>query len=423
MALAAITFAATYFAPFARKKLALLGGSLLTLVVLYGPAVSASLVAAHLVVYAVLHRVRVPPVVRVVAVQSPMIVACAAAVVEGTTGMRLVLPLGLLLFFWHWERLIMYYVDYRDGLVPRDLSPLEYLATFITPGQIPKWTWGVTVGQGFAYCNNGFYAENKNRLALSGLRIWAASLAYLCFSGAAIHGAVALLQRAGIDAHGARISNLVADFVRGGEVKPSAVLSTTLLDVLRWLALWGGIVHFKVGLWRVCGYRMHAYFDRPWLATNLVSFWARFTFHYREFLVRAFYYPIFFRFFKNRLKLRVVFATMVSVTAGNLVWGHVSERLFYRGMTWNNVVFVLGTWPYFLLLGIGISATEVYLLRKRTGRRRAPWTGGWRVLGDVAAAYATLQFYGLITIFARPTPGTTVQSLSRLVLLAFGVQL
>jgi hypothetical protein len=109
------------------------------------------------------------------------------------------------------------------------------------------------------------------------------------------------------------------------------------------------------------------------------------------------------------------------VTAGNLLWGHVSERLFYRGLAWRNVVYVLQTWPYFVLLGIGISVTELYLLRKKARKRRAPWTPGWRVLGDVAAAYATLQFYGLITIFARPAPGTSVATLARLVVAAFGV--
>jgi hypothetical protein len=99
----------------------------------------------------------------------------------------------------------------------------------------------------------------------------------------------------------------------------------------------------------------------------------------------------------------------------------VSERLFYRGLAWRNVTYVLGTWPYFVLLGVGISVTELYLLRKRARRRRAPWTGGWRIVGDVAAAYATLQFYGLITIFARPTPGTSMGSLARLALAAFGI--
>jgi hypothetical protein len=204
-------------------------------------------------------------------------------------------------------------------------------------------------------------------------------------------------------------------------VSAPSVLLTALLDVVRWLALWGGIVHFKVGLWRVCGFRVDPYFDRPWLATNLVAFWARFTFHYREFLVRAFYYPVFFRFFRKRLALRVTVATMASVALGNLVWGHVSEGLFYRGLSWRSVARVLDAWPYFFLLGVGITATELYLLRKKKAPRRRPWTGGARVALDVAAAYATLQFYGLITIFARPVPGSTLGMRARLFLAALGL--
>ena len=182
--------------------------------------------------------------------------------------------------------------------------------------------------------------------------------------------------------------------------------------------LWGGVVHFKAGLWRVCGYRMDAYFDKPWLATNLVNFWARFTFHYREFLARAFYYPVFFRFFKKRLKLRILAATLAAATFGNLVWGHVTEGLFYRGMAWANLVQVLRAWPYFALLGLGIGGTELYLLARK--RRRKPWTLGPRLVGDVLAAYCTLQFYGLITLFARPAPQSTPWTLLKLFLVAFG---
>ena len=127
--------------------------------------------------------------------------------------------------------------------------------------------------------------------------------------------------------------------------------ATTLLDVLRWLVLWGGVVHMKTGLWRICGYRVDAYFDKPWLSTNLVVFWGRFTFHYRAFLSRAFYYPVFFKVARKHLRVRVVVATLAATALGNLLWGHVAERLFYRGLEGRQVLEVLRTWPYFLLLG------------------------------------------------------------------------
>jgi D-alanyl-lipoteichoic acid acyltransferase DltB (MBOAT superfamily) len=86
-----------------------------------------------------------------------------------------------------------------------------------------------------------------------------------------------------------------SDFISGDDTG-----TTTLIALMKWTFSWGGVMHFKVGLWRVCGYKIDPYFNFPWLSTNLVALWSRFTFHYREFLVRAFYYPVFFRFFKKK---------------------------------------------------------------------------------------------------------------------------
>ena len=164
---------------------------------------------------------------------------------------------------------------------------------------------------------------------------------------------------------------------------------------------------------------MDPYIHRPWASTNLSVLWSRFTFHYREFLVRCFYYPVFTRFFKKNRYLRIFVATLAAASFGNLVWGHVPERLFYRGMELEHVWWVLATWPYFLLLGAGIGASNVYLLWRK--RRRRPWTRDRWILTDVAAAYCTLQYYALIHVFARPDRDSTVWDLFRLFLKGFGI--
>ena len=75
-------------------------------------------------------------------------------------------PLGILLFFWQWERLIFYHIDYKAGTIPEDIALLEYLAVFLTPAVVMKWQWGATVGQGYTYLQNAFYAEDKSRPTL-----------------------------------------------------------------------------------------------------------------------------------------------------------------------------------------------------------------------------------------------------------------
>ncbi len=416
---AALAFLAGYYAPLSHKRPALVATTLAMLAVLYGPGATAWLVGAHATVFVVLHRTRAPRWLRTLVVQAPIVVVLLGAIVEGLGGASWKLPLGVLLFFWHWERLILYGIDVDDGRVPASITFPQYLAVFVTPGGVAKWTWGVTIGQGYAYTEHAFYAEDKNRLALVGLALWAWALGYLVIGDYLLQQAIALVERGGIALYDAHITHLVDAYLAGKPIQPASVLATTLFDVIRWLVLWGGIVHFKVGLWRVCGYRVDPYFDKPFLATNLVAFWSRFTFHYREFLARAFYYPVFFRCFKRHRRLRILVATLAAATIGNLVWGHVTERLFYRGLAWHHVPDQLATWPYFLLLGLGIGLSELWLVRKRR-RRRKPWTWGWGLALDIACAYATVQFYGLITIFARPE-GATPWQLAKLVGIGLGI--
>ncbi len=364
---------------------------------------------------------RLAPIVRTTVVQSAMITVCGFALIEGLTGEQWKLPLGVLMFFWQWERIILYHVDYKDGLVPKTLSFSDYLAVFLIPACIANWRWGVTIGQGYHYSSSTFLCENKNKIVLSGVNILLIALLYLVFSDWVRYGLIDWFERAGIPVYQASTRHLVEAFMSGYTISTSSVLVTTLLDLVRWLMLWGSVVHFKVGIWRICGYRMDPYFNKPWLATNLVSFWARFTFHYREFLVRAFYYPVFFRFFRTKPVLRIFAATMASACLGNMIWGHVSEEMFYRGMEYQNFGRVFDSWFYFVLLGLGITLTELFLLRFK--RKRKPWSLDRFFFLDLLAAYCTVQFYALIIIFARPTEHSSVGDLAALFLLGFGIRL
>ncbi len=355
---------------------------------------------------------------RAIAIQSAMIVVLVGALAEGLSGNAWKLPLGILLFFWQWERLMMYHIDYNQGQVPKNLPLIGYLAVFLSPAALPNWHWGVTIGQGYAYLANNFLAEDKNKLALDGVKIWAVALLYLVFGEWARLELVAVFSYFGLDVHGAHTKRLVCDFVATGYASTASVLATTLLDQVRWFLVWAAVLHFKTGLWRVFGYRMDPYFNRPWLATNLVSLWARFTFHYREFLVRAFFYPVFFRWFRKHTGPRIFVATMAAACFGNLFWGHLPEEFFYKGLRFENVWGVLQTWPYFVLLGLGISFTELYLLRKKSIRK--PWNWDAHIPLDVLAVYLTLQFYSLIHVFARPCAGGAVGDYWRLFLIGLG---
>ena len=357
---------------------------------------------------------------RTLVIQSALITVGVGAIWQGIQGEAWKLPLGILLFFWHWERLMLYHVDYKSGRMPKEISPIAYLSIFLTPASLPNWKWGVTIGQGYTYLENNFYCQDKNRLAIEGIKIWGIALIYLVFNDVIRYGLISLFEFFKIEVYGARITRMVSHYVAGGEVTTSSVLATTILDQIRWMMLWGGSVHFKTGIWRVCGYQMDPYFNKPWLSTNLVTYWTRFTFHYREFLVRCFYYPVFFKYFKNNIILRVTLATFAAVTVGNLVWGHVTEGMFYHGMYFHNFAEVLKTWPYFVLLTLGITVTELYLFWMKSTRK--PWTLDRFWFTDFIAMYCTIQFYCIIHVFAKPSSGATLTDCTKLFLIGFGIR-
>ncbi len=468
-------FLAAYYLPLALKQASLVLWSLAALWLLYGLAVTAGLLMAHLLVYAVFHPagkrgvwfsalagflaywaflserdagvlnllwlpalpllaaslyrygilrlLEEPPAARVLRagiIYSALLTICLALLSEAAEGPVWMLPLGLLLFFWQWPRLAMYHCDYQDGLVPPEVSIDKYLAVFFSPGVIPNWGWGVTIPQGYAYVNNRFLCRDKNRIVIAGLQLLGLALLYLVFWNFAYRWLVEFFTRQGVEVYWAYTPNMVREFVRGEDVSTTSVLLTTLLDLVRYIMFFAGVYHFKVGVWRICGYQVDPYYNRPWLATNLMTFWTRFAFHYREFLLRVFYYPVFFRYFRTHTNLRIFVASMAAAALGNLIW-HASERAFTHGMEADSVLFTLGTWPYFFFLGLGIAVSQIYLLRRKS--RRKPWTRDRWFLVDLVAAYLTLQYFALIHIFARPAPGSTVEDLFRLFFKGFGIAL
>ncbi|MDC0668125.1 hypothetical protein [Nannocystis radixulma] len=467
-------FVCVYFAPLRHKQWAIVGWFVPLFAVLYGVQATGMLLAAHLAIWLAFHptarrsawvaggwkalvaalatadsgpwvtifaaitgaagggwgyRALIPTiarggavvaVVRACLIQACMLIVVVAAVREGLTGQAWALPVGLVFFCFQWARLMVYHADYKDGEVPRDLALVDYLAVFLTPVAIPNMAYAPYLGQGYTYLQERRLAVDKSALVLSGVGLWCLALVYMVFAEHVTARFIAFMRDAcGIEVY-AFTSQLVRAHLRGAELSTSTVLLSTLVDQARIFLIYGGVTHFRVGAWRVLGYRMETQYDRPWLATNLAALWSRFAFHFREFLVRVFYYPVFFAWFKRRPMLRIFVATMVATVIGNLIWGHVPPCTI-TDLRWSALTTILSTWPYFVLLGLGISLTQVWLLRRP--RTRRPWTRDRRIVLDVVCAYLTIQFFALIHVFIRPQDGGSLWAYTRLFLRGFGIHL
>ena len=360
------------------------------------------------------------PILRALVVHAAVLAICVNLVIDVFGGDGFLVPLGMVLFFFQWARLVMYHIDYQDGMVPENITFDRYLAVFLSPGVLPTWTWAVTIPQGYAYINNRFLCKDKNHIVIDGLKLLGVALLYLVFWLWAIEYLEAMLTGFGLEVHRTSVRAMVHHYTMGQQITTLSVLLTTVLDIVETVLAFAGVVHFKVAVWRICGYDIEPYLNKPWLATNLMNLWTRYAYYYREFLVRAFYYPVFFRLTKMHAAGRILLASLAAAGAGNMIT-HMMKQNLQHGMHLQSVTYVLHTWTYFLLLGIGIGVSVIFMRRRK--RRRKPWTLDRWFAVDVLAAYVTIQYFALIHIFARPTEGSSFGDLFVLFMLGIGIDL
>ena len=83
------------------------------------------------------------------------------------------------------------------------------------------------------------------------------------------------------------------------------------------IAFWIGIF---VGIARLAGYRLPRGCWRPLESQNLMEYFNRFQYYFKELLVDFFFIPTFFKYFRNHPRLRMFFATFMAAGVGNGLW-------------------------------------------------------------------------------------------------------
>ncbi len=111
---------------------------------------------------------------------------------------------------------------------------------------------------------------------------------------------------------------------------------------------------------------------------------------------------------------------MAAACFGSLIWDHMTEAGFYQGIAFHSLTESVKQWPYFVLLGLGITASEFWLLHKNKTARK-PWTLDKHLGWDVLSACATLQYYALIHIFVYTIDEAALTDNFRLFLKGLGV--
>lgn len=150
--------------------------------------------------------------------------------------------------------------------------------------------------------------------------------------------------------------------------------------------------HFFVACCRMCGFRILRNTYKPLQSPSIAEYWNRYNFYFKELLVDFFFYPTFFRFFKNHPKFRMFFATLSAATLGNIMFHFLLVTPIM--MSFGVMHAIRGFIPfmiYALVLGISIGLSQLHVAYAE----KKPKT----LIVKILSPFFVLIFYSLLCLF------------------------
>jgi hypothetical protein len=136
----------------------------------------------------------------------------------------------------------------------------------------------------------------------------------------------------------------------------ASLLAGFLDSVLR-TALWGNTV---VAGCRLAGFRLLRNSYRPLESRTVVDFWNRYYYYFKELIADFFFYPVYMRWFKQHPRVRILFATWVSVGLGVPLFHFVRDIDVVRELgLWRAVAGYHVYMVYATMLSIGIGVSQI----------------------------------------------------------------
>jgi hypothetical protein len=157
---------------------------------------------------------------------------------------------------------------------------------------------------------------------------------------------------------------------------------------------WGGTV---IATCRMAGFNAVRNTRKPLTSRTIAEFYNRLYYYFKELLVTFFFYPTYFRYFKNRPRLRVFVATLAAAGFGNALFHFLRDIDFIiqKGL-WQAAVDFQVYLVYTLILGVGIAVSQ---LRTLNGHGQ-----GGRLTGPLCV----LTFYCIVMVLDDPRRDWTV---------------
>lgn len=350
-------FAVSYWLPFRYKRTFAILLSLAGAYVLLSPLVASLLIAAGLLLFAIL-RTNLDFRWKVV-----VLLAILAVCAYGRATGRFPIPRG----FWpvlaavFMSRTIAYLYDVKHMAGPIRLS--EYLSYFFL---LPNYYFLFFPIIDFQTFRKSYFKRDIHDVAQQGL--------WWIFRGTT-H---LLLYRV--------IYHLIPKWTPPTVPAVIAVAGKIVFTYLLYLRI-SGQFHIIVGMLHLFGYDLPETNRRYLLANSLNDFWRRANIYWKDFMVKCFYFPAYFKMRKTGELRAQLLATMLVFVA---TWFLHAYQFFWLQGTFR---VTLNDSLFWIVLGSVVMA-EVWVQHKRG--RRAPQTGWKATLQNALHIAATFAFISLL---------------------------
>jgi len=168
------------------------------------------------------------------------------------------------------------------------------------------------------------------------------------------------------------------------EVHSPATLAQFIV-VPFWLYLKvSGHFHIIVGMLHLFGYSLPETNRKYFLSSSFTDFWRRINIYWKDFMVKMFYYPAYFRFRRRSETLALVVATLLVFVATTVLHGY---QMFWLHGTFVITSSDLAFWG---ILGLLVLATVLYEARQPRRVRRSKAAALAVRIGSTLGVYLTI---------------------------------
>lgn len=139
----------------------------------------------------------------------------------------------------------------------------------------------------------------------------------------------------------------------------AVILSTIKFSLLT--AFWSGLF---IGIARLAGYRLPRGCWRPLESRNLIEYFNRFHYYFKELLVDLFFIPTFFKVFREFPRLRMFFSTFMAAGIGNGLWHFLRDIELVATQGPVNAINSFSSYLFYCIIlatSVGISQVRVMM--------------------------------------------------------------